>query len=147
MDLFLQTLINGILIGGVYILVAIGFSLCFGVMHVIDFSVGEWLMLGGFLGVVLVGWLNVDPLVLIPGIFAVFFVLGYLLQPVIQRVISGKRAANPALMGLVFTFGIHIFLQGFALTVWGHNRVSLSNVFVGEPFALQQKISKKAMHP
>jgi branched-chain amino acid transport system permease protein len=127
-DLFLQSILNGVLIGGIYIAIAVGFSICFGVMHIIDFAVGEWLMLGGFIGFLLVG-MKVEPLLLIPLVFPIFFVVGYMLQPVIQRVLTGRKAN--VLMGLVFTFGMSIFLQGLALYIWGHDRRTLTSALSG----------------
>jgi branched-subunit amino acid ABC-type transport system permease component len=56
-----QVILDGILIGGVYITIAIGFSLVFGVMHIIDFAVGEWIMLGAFMGYYLNQWVGLDP--------------------------------------------------------------------------------------
>lgn len=118
MELLPQVIIDGILIGGVYIVIAIGFSMVFGVMHIIDFAVGEWIMLGAFMGYYLNRWIGLDPFLLLPVIFAGFFVLGYFLQPVIQHVISGKRG-NPLLMGLVFTFGLMLAIRGLGLTIFG----------------------------
>src|SRR5690606_39765969 len=48
LDLFLQTLLNGLLIGGVVATFSIAFQLTFGVLHVIDFAVGAWVVLGGY---------------------------------------------------------------------------------------------------
>jgi branched-chain amino acid transport system permease protein len=113
-----QVIVDGILIGGIYITIAIGFSLVFGVMHIIDFAVGEWIMLGAFMGYYLNQWSGLDPFLLLPFVFFVFFAVGYLLQPAIQRVISGHRG-NPLLMGLVFTFGIMLMIRGLGLTIFG----------------------------
>lgn len=118
MELLPQVIIDGIMIGGVYIVIAIGFSMVFGVMHIIDFAVGEWIMLGAFMGYYLNRWVGLDPFFLLPVIFAGFFLLGYFLQPVIQHVISGKHG-NPLLMGLVFTFGLMLAIRGLGLTIFG----------------------------
>jgi branched-chain amino acid transport system permease protein len=118
MVLLPQAIVDGLLIGGIYITIAIGFSLTYGVMHIIDFAVGEWIMLGAFLGYYLNLWLGVEPFLLLPAAFAVFLAVGYFLQPVIHRVLSGRRG-NPVLMGLVFTFGLAIAIKGGALTAFG----------------------------
>lgn len=118
MELLPQVILDGLLIGGIYITIAIGFSLVFGVMHIIDFAVGEWIMLGAFLGYYLNQWMGLDPFLLLPFVFVIFFSVGYLLQPVIQHVISGHRG-NPLLMGLVFTFGIMLMIRGLGLTIFG----------------------------
>ncbi|GAB6064754.1 branched-chain amino acid ABC transporter permease [Deferrisoma palaeochoriense] len=126
-----QALLDGLLIGGIYITVALGFSLAFGVMHIIDFAVGEWIMLGAFLGYYLQGWTGVDPLWLLPVVFAAFTGVGYAIQPVIYRAVSGRRG-NPVLMGLVFTFGLMLAIRGAGLTVFGFFSHSI-------PSALAQK--------
>jgi branched-chain amino acid transport system permease protein len=118
MELLPQAIVDGILIGGIYITIAIGFSLAYGVMHIIDFAVGEWIMLGAFLGFYLNKWLQVDPMILLPAVFIVFGLVGYAIQPLVHRVISGKKG-NPVLMGLVFTFGLALVFRGSGLTIFG----------------------------
>lgn len=122
-----QAIVDGILLGGIYLTVAMGFSLAFGVLHVIDFAVGEWIMLGAFAGLGFTKWFHLDPLLSLPAIFAVFAVVGWTLQPLLQRVLSGSRG-RPALMGLVFTFGLALAFRGSALTVFGIFTHSLDTV-------------------
>jgi branched-chain amino acid transport system permease protein len=128
MELLPQALIDGILLGGIYITIAIGFSLVYGVMHIIDFAVGEWIMLGAFLGLYLNKWSGLDPFLLLPLVFFVFALVGYLLQPVIHRVVSGRQG-NPLLMGLVFTFGLALMFRGIALTGFGFYSHSIPSIF------------------
>jgi branched-chain amino acid transport system permease protein len=135
MELPPQALIDGILIGGIYITIAIGFSLAYGVMHIIDFAVGEWIMLGAFLGYYLSRWIHWDPIFLLPGVFMVFALLGYFVQPIIHRVISGRRG-NPVLMGLVFTFGLALMFRGLALTVFGFFTHSIPSVLSEGSFSV-----------
>jgi branched-chain amino acid transport system permease protein len=123
-----QALVDGILIGGVFITIAIGFSLAFGVMHIIDLAVGEWIMLGAFLGFYLTQWINIEPLLFLPVVFVVFAIIGYFLQPVIFRVISGRKG-DPVLMGLVFTFGLALIFKGTGLTIFGFYSHSIPSVF------------------
>ncbi len=118
MELLPQALVDGVMLGAIYIAIAVAFSLVYGVMHVIDFAVGEWIMLGAFAGYHLNKFTALDPFLLLPVVFVVFAALGYLLQPVIQRVLSGHRG-NPLLMGLVFTFGLGLMFRGLAQTFFG----------------------------
>ncbi len=128
MELLPQALVDGIMLGAIYIIIAIAFSLVYGVMHVIDFAVGEWIMLGAFTGYHLTTLTKVDPFLLLPVVFIVFGGLGYLLQPVIQRVLSGKQG-NPLLMGLVFTFGLSLMFRGLAQTFFGFYSHSIPSRF------------------
>ena len=75
---------------------------------------------------------GVNPFISIPILLVGFFIIGYLFQPIIQHVISGHRTTMPVLMGLVFTFGLAIFIQGIALAIWGYNRQFIRTIFSGE---------------
>ena len=127
MELFVQTVVNGLLIGGIFITIAAGFSVSFGVMDIIDFAVGEWVMLGAFVGYWMAAHLKVDPFLLLPVVFPIFFVIGYLVQPVLYRVVSGK-SSKAALMALAFTFGMSTFMRGSALSLWSFNDLSLIHI-------------------
>jgi len=134
--LFPQALVDGLLIGGIYITIAIGFSLAYGVMHIIDFAVGEWIMLGAFLGFYLNSCTAIEPLLLLPVVFAVFFGIGFMFQPVIHRVLSGKKG-NPLLMALVFTFGLALMFKGLGLTIFGFYSRSIPSALSAGSFSLE----------
>ena len=135
MELFLQTIIDGLLIGGLIIIVGVGFSLCFGVMHIVDFAVGEWVMLGAYAGYLMVRTFGHDPMIYLPAIFVIFFVLGWLVYPLIFRAVSGK-GHNPVIMGLVFTFGLSIIAKGGALSVWGYHIQSITTWLSGRSISI-----------
>ncbi len=85
---FLQALINGILLGGVYAAYSAGFSLIFGVMGVVNLAHGELVMLGAFTSYWLFAYFNLDPYCSVPFAMAFLFGFGYLLQKyIINRVI------------------------------------------------------------
>jgi len=122
-----QAIIDGILLGGIYLTVSMGFSLAYGVLHVIDFAVGDWIMLGAFAGLTFTQWFHLDPLLSLPAIFVIFAAIGWMLQPTLQHVLSGSRG-RPVLMALVFTFGLALAFRGSALTVFGIFTHSLDTV-------------------
>jgi branched-chain amino acid transport system permease protein len=130
MDLLLQTLVNGILIGGVVATFAIGFQLTFGVLHVIDFAVGAWVILGGYLAYFMSTLLGVDGFLAMPVAFVLFGAVGYLVGPVIYRV-RNSRTARPELMALALTFGLFTLLRGGMLTFWGFNTRSVATGLSG----------------
>ena len=142
MTLFLQTVLNGILLGGIYIVIAAGFSLVFGVLDIIDFAVGEWVMLGAFTAFFAQHYFHLDAFLLLPVVFVIYFAIGYLIQPLIFRVISTKGHL-PMLMGLVFTFGLSTLIKGSALTFWGYDTHSLTSLLAGT--ALSQTLSIPAL--
>ena len=137
MELLPQALIDGIMLGAIYINIAIAFSLVYGVLHIIDFAVGEWIMLGAFTGFHLTLLTHVEPFLLLPIIFVIFAGLGLLLQPLIQRVLSGHKG-NPTLMALVFTFGLALMLRGLAQTFFGFYSHSIPSHFSAGSFFFQR---------
>lgn len=130
---FLQSTIDGLLIGGVLVVLSLGMSMAFGVMRIIDFAVGEYLMMGAFTTLLLSGWLRLEPLAVAPIVFVIFFAVGYLLQPLLERVTSGKRA-HANLMGLVLTFGLSQVMRGGALMGFGRNNRSLQTELTDTTF-------------
>jgi branched-chain amino acid transport system permease protein len=114
MLLFLQSLINGILLGGIYASYSAGFSLIFGVMGVINIFHGEMVMLGAFLTYWLFTLFHIDPFLTIPLSFFSLFVFGYLVQRfVIHRVVEA-----PPMISYILTFGIHLIIAYSALWAW-----------------------------
>jgi branched-chain amino acid transport system permease protein len=80
MDLFWQDLVNGLLAGGIFAVVALGFSLVWGIMNIINLAHGAFVMLGAYTAFVLFSAWNIDPFISVPIAFVVLFVLGYALQ-------------------------------------------------------------------
>src|SRR5262245_30112360 len=115
MDILLQLVVNGLLIGGVYGLVSVGLTLVFGVLRIVNFAHGELLMLGMFTGFWAFRLLGLDPnaaaILILPLFFAFGLVVYYFL---IRPVLSGTALAQ-----FFCTIGLSVFLQNFALLVWG----------------------------
>jgi branched-chain amino acid transport system substrate-binding protein len=87
-----QALVGGLLIGGLYVAISIGFSLPFGVLDVVDLAVGMSVVLGAFAAIVVSDKLGIDAFQLLPVIFVVFGVVGWLIAPLIYRVRTSKHA-------------------------------------------------------
>src|SRR5262245_35901392 len=86
-DIYLNVLVAGVLTGLVYGLSALGLSVIFGVIRIVNFAHGEMMVMGMFLALVLFRWTGLDPLWSMPVAAAVLFVFGYLLQALlVQRV-------------------------------------------------------------
>lgn len=135
MDLFLQALANGVLIGGILACLTIGFQLTFGVLHVIDFAVGGWVMLGGYAGYWALALLGLDPFISLPLVAVAFAVVGRALGPLIYHVRT-SRYARPDLMALALTFGIFIFMRGGALWLWSFNTRNVDTAVAGPAIQL-----------
>jgi len=126
-----QALVGGILIGGLYVAISIGFSLSFGVLDVVDLAVGMWVVIGAFAAIVVSEAIGIDAFALLPAVFVVFGIVGWIIAPLIYRVRMSKYAL-PALMGLAFTFGLATLIRGGLLTVFGYNpRTVPTSLFTG----------------
>ena len=110
----LQQLVNGLLIGFMYALIAIGLTLIWGVMNIVNFAHGDFLMLGMFTSFWLYTLYGLDPILSIPFCTALLFVIGVL----IYRFVVSKVMSGPMLAQLVVTFGVSIFISNLAVYLW-----------------------------
>ncbi len=113
-DQLLQQLADGLLIGLMYSLIAIGLTLIWGVMNIVNFAHGEFLMLGMFTSFWLFTLYGIDPIFSIPICFVGMFIMGLL----IYRFIVSKVMRGPMLAQLVVTFGVSIFISNLAVYFW-----------------------------
>jgi branched-chain amino acid transport system permease protein len=113
----LQATLNGLLIGGVFALISIGLTLVFGVMEIINFAHGEFLMLGMFSAWLASTYLGVDPLIVAPVVGLLVFLLG----AVLERAIIEPIVHAPPLAQVFATVGLGILLQNGAAIVFGNN--------------------------
>lgn len=104
MDAILQALLQGILLGGFYAAMVLGFSVIWGVMGVINLAHGEYLMIGAYLAWILSTYLGLDPFASLIVIMPVMFGLGYL----VQGLLINRIVERPHLMALLVTFGLGI---------------------------------------
>jgi branched-chain amino acid transport system permease protein len=110
----IQQLINGLLIGCVYALIAIGLTLIWGVMNIVNFAHGDFLMLSMFVSFWSYTLWGIDPLLAIPICALLLFALGLLVyRYAVSRVMGG-----PMLAQVVVTFGVSIFLANTAVLLW-----------------------------
>jgi branched-chain amino acid transport system permease protein len=114
MGIYLQLLIDGILLGGLYTLVATGISLSYGVIRVINFAHGEFIMLGAYAAFWAVTLSGLDPLLMLPAIIVGGGLFGYALQRLfIQRILNA-----PHVNQILLTFGFSLILQNIAAILW-----------------------------
>ena len=106
-ETLIQVIIDGLLTGTLYALVAVGLAMIWGIVEIINFAHGEFLMIAAFLSYFLYISLGVDPLLSIPLTFATCFVLGYL----IQRFIINKILEAPFLSQIFATFALVLIIR------------------------------------
>lgn len=110
LQIFAQSVVNGLFIGGIYALVAVGLTLIYGVMVILNFAHGEFLMLGMYVAFALFTLAGLDPYVSIPIAAILIFLVGAAIQRgLIQRVLS----AHP-LNQIVLLLGVSTLIIGLA---------------------------------
>jgi branched-chain amino acid transport system permease protein len=128
--MFLQYLINGLLLGGVYVLIGVGFSLVYGVMSIINLAHGSLIMLGAYITYTCFAALGVDPFLSLFISAGMMFVIGYLMQYfVINRVVKASLG-----MTVVLTFGIDLILKNIAQFIWSADFKSITPSNAGRSF-------------
>jgi len=140
MTVFLQSLISGILIGGVYALIGIGLTIIFGVMRVINFAHGDLLMLGMYITFFLFSLLHIDPFVSIVIVIPLMFLYGAFLQKVfINRALNALPQNQILLtigMGLVMSNTVMLaFTSDYKIlsTTYSSSSVTILGISVSEP--------------
>ena len=124
-SLVLQVALGGLLMGLVYALVAAGLSLIFGLMDVVNFAHGELLMLAMYATFFISAGLGLDPLLQLPIVAALLFVVGV----AIYRLLIARALAvrfNSGMVQIFVTFGLSIFLVGAAQTAFGSDFRSIT---------------------
>ncbi|HEX4192610.1 MAG TPA: branched-chain amino acid ABC transporter permease [Stellaceae bacterium] len=108
--LLAQILLNGVLLGGLYGLMALGMALVWGVLNIVNLAHGAFVMLGGYCVYFIFTGLGVDPFAALPVAFLATFVLGYLLQRYVLNLIVRSAQLNT----LLITFGLDVVLTYLA---------------------------------
>jgi branched-chain amino acid transport system permease protein len=137
LDIFLQQLINGLVLGSVYALVALGYTMVYGILELINFAHGEVTMIGAMVALTVIGALvgaNVD----LPGV--VIVTMGVLvaipacmlLGFTIERVAYRPLRHAPRLAPLITAIGVSILLQNVAMIIWGRQYVKFPPILSSE---------------
>jgi len=131
MDIFLQQIINGLTLGSVYAIVALGYTMVYGIIQLINFAHGELVMIGAMVAFSVIGALAgtaLPPLfIVIAGILAavpVCMLVGFAMERIAYRPL---RAA-PRLAPLITAIGISIILQHLAMLVWSRNPLAFPQI-------------------
>ena len=128
MNLIAQTLADGMVLGGIYALAAVGFSLIFGVLHVINLSHGILVLIGAYLALIFTELLHVDPLLTMPLVMAALFGVGY----AYQRLLIQRAVDSSPIGSMLLTFGVALMLQNVMIWVFSPD---MKNITPGWAFA------------
>ncbi len=136
---WLDAIIQGVLLGGLYALFATGLSLIFGVMRLVNIAHGDLIVLAAFLGLAMVNGTGVHPLISLVVIVPVMAAIGYALQRGILNLTLGRDILPP----LLVTFGLSIIIQNVLLEVFSADTQRLkagaletASIAIGEQIAI-----------
>jgi branched-chain amino acid transport system permease protein len=107
-------LIKGILLGGLYVVIALGLSLVFGVMKLINVAHGDLVILGSYFAWAIMGWLGIDPFLSLVAGVPLFFAFGFL----VQKFIINRTFRISLDAALIACFGISIVVQSLCQVIW-----------------------------
>jgi branched-chain amino acid transport system permease protein len=128
--LIAQSLVSGILFGGVYSLMAVGLTLIFGVMRVVNFAHGDMMVWGMYIAWLLASRLGVDPVLGFVVCAAALFVLGVL----VQRTLVDRIQDAPHEMQILLLLGVGLVLENSALVVFGPDPQRVRSSLLGATF-------------
>ena len=117
-----QLIISGILLGGIYALIAMSLTLVFGVLRVINFAHGDFVMMSMYLSYALYVFLGWEPYYSVVVVAAIMFLFGV----ISERLIIKRTISAPHVVQVFATFGLAILLQNAALLIWKGNMRSVS---------------------
>jgi branched-chain amino acid transport system permease protein len=106
LDQFLQALINGIMLGGLYAVMVLGFSIVWGTTGLINLAHGEFLMVGAYLTWIMNRQFGWEPFAALIVVIPIMFVVGY----VLQRILIDRIIERPQLISLLVTYGLSIII-------------------------------------
>jgi branched-chain amino acid transport system permease protein len=140
---FLQAILDGLLVGGVYAVISIGLTLVYGVLGIVNFAQAQFLTIGMFVAWFAWNFLGLDPVLAAPLSFAVAFAIGWVVQgQLIARILSA-----PAVAQIFLTVGILIVIENGSLLLFGSEfrsvttsyqtaALSLGPLFISVPYLI-----------
>ena len=123
MEAYAQPIVNGILLGGLYAVIAIGMSTMFGIVKLVNLAHGDLMILASFLSMTLVTWLGINPLLSLIVVVPVMYFVGYFVQGYLLNRVLGKEMEPP----LLVAFGLSIIIQNLLLLVYTPDAQSLQS--------------------
>ncbi|WP_151446224.1 branched-chain amino acid ABC transporter permease [Lacisediminimonas profundi] len=121
LSLFADLVVNGLVIGGIYAVIAIGLNMQYGLMRILNIAHGEFLMIGAFLMFTLHTVTGLSPLLFLPVVVIISFAAGLLLHRLVFRRLSASSRSLDQVeeRSLIVGFGLMFILQNMAMLIWG----------------------------
>src|SRR4051794_32771174 len=138
MEIFLQQLVNGLVLGSMYALIALGYTMVYGVLNLINFAHGDVLMVGAMVGLSILQLVEgiapglpgaVKLLIAIIGAIPVCM----LVNVIVERVAYRRLRNAPRLAPLITAIGVSILLKTFAMMIWGRSPLPFPQLLSTDP--------------
>ena len=128
----IQYLINGISIGSVYAIIALGYTMVYGIAKMLNFAHGDIIMVGAYISFCVTNYLGLPVVVSILAAMAVCTVLGMLIEALAYKPLRG----TPSLAVLITAIGVSYFLQNAAQLIWSSSPKNYTSVVTFQPLRL-----------
>jgi len=135
-DIFLQQIINGVVLGSIYALVALGYTMVYGILGLINFAHGEVVMIGAMVALAVINALSgtalPGPVIVLLGLLVAMptcMALGY----GIERIAYRPLRHAPRLAALITAIGVSIVLQNSAMIIWGRQYITFPPLLPSKP--------------
>ncbi|MCX7185429.1 MAG: branched-chain amino acid ABC transporter permease [Nitrosospira sp.] len=139
MDIFLQQIINGLVLGSIYALVALGYTMVYGILGLINFAHGEVVMIGAMVALAAIHALTGTPLpgpvIVLMGLLIAIpacMLLGYGIERVAYRPLRNA----PRLAPLITAIGVSIVLQNLAMIIWGRQYIAFPPLLPNDAYVI-----------
>jgi branched-chain amino acid transport system permease protein len=137
-DIFIQQIINGLTLGSIYALVALGYTMVYGIIGLINFAHGEVVMIGAMIVLSVVtgimgAHIALPPLVIILAGLLVAIPICMALAYAMEKIAYRPLRKAPRLAPLITAIGMSIILQNVAMIIWGRNYLSFPNLITPHP--------------
>lgn len=141
MDTLVQQILNGLVLGSIYALIALGYTMVYGILGIINFAHGEVLMIGALIALsvskfVLIVWPNAPELVILGIALMSAIISCALLSYWIEKVAYRPLRNAPRLAPLISAIGMSILLQTLAMIIWGRNPLPFPQMLPGHPMTV-----------
>src|SRR5207253_7630009 len=127
-----EQIVLGLLLGGIYVAVGLGFSLVWGILNIVNLTYGALVMVGAYVTWLLFTHAGVDPFASIPAVVVVLFCIGYALQ----YVIINRIVRAPFLYTFLITFGLDLVIVNVLLLVFSSDYRSVTTAYSGASFSV-----------
>lgn len=129
---FISFLVNGLSLGSIYAIIALGYTMVYGIAKMLNFAHGDIIMVGGYLVFTCMNSLSLPPVICVLVAMVVCTLLGITIERVAYKPLRGA----PSLAVLITAIGVSYFLQNMALLIWGSAPKSFNSIVSMEPIRL-----------